>query len=67
MGGLTTHGGNMIKLFAVFGVMGLSFLTILVVMIYGWGLTPSNWWIIGGGYVVSMILMAITQAIGSST
>jgi hypothetical protein len=37
--------------------LGLSIASNVVLAIYGWGLTPKNWWVIGPGYL-GMVLLA---------
>lgn len=54
-----------IKLFALFGVLGLTFAVSTLNLIYGWGLSPQNWWIIVGSWIASIILVIITQAISA--
>ena len=34
-------------------------------MIYGWGLTPENWWWIAGGYI-AMLAVTVMQTIGQA-
>lgn len=53
----------MIKFFALLGVLGLTFATSTLTMIYGWGVSPHSWLIIAAGWLTSFFLMAITQAI----
>lgn len=52
-----------LKLIAFFCLSGMSFLAFVLVMIYGWGLTPANWFWIIGGAVWQLMTTIITWAV----
>ncbi len=49
-------------LISVFG-MAMSIATSILVMIYGWGVTPKSWWWIVGVYLVgNIVALSIIEA-----
>jgi hypothetical protein len=41
----------------------LIFMTQILTMIYGWGLTPKSWLIIIGGMLLTMFFMMVTDVL----
>lgn len=37
----------------------------IAIMIYGWGLTPENWWWIIGGYAAVVVLSSISGIVSA--
>jgi len=40
-----------------------SFIVHVTVMIYGWGIEPQNWLVIGGGYVFTVTILSVGEFI----
>ena len=54
------------KLVTVILGMAIGVGTMVLVMIYGWGLEPQNWWWIVGGSIGGQILGHLFVAIGTA-
>lgn len=51
---------------ALFSVMALAIASSVLVMIYGWGLTPKSWWwIIGVGLFGQMVIRVLLDRLDS--
>ncbi len=44
----------------------VAFVIAMLVMIYGWGLTPVSWWWIIGGTLVAAVFQVVGTALGKA-
>jgi len=55
------------KIIATTFLWVLSFIILILTMIYGWGLEPKSWWWIIGGGIFTRILIEIMTSIVKKT
>lgn len=52
------------KIISILAVMSASIALSVLVLMYGWGLHPQNWWwILGGGIVAQTVLRSLADKV----